>query len=74
MVVHGEDGLDEISISGRTKVSRFKDGKVENFYIEPEDFGIWKNKIDHICGAAIRKTMQLSLFRFLKAKKGRGGI
>lgn len=40
IVVHGEDGLDEISISGRTKISRFKDGKVDNFYIEPEDFGI----------------------------------
>lgn len=50
MVVHGEDGLDEISISGRTKVSRFKDGKVENFYIKPEDFGINGSRIEYIHG------------------------
>lgn len=63
MVVHGGDGLDEVSISSRTKVSRFKNGKVDNFYIEPEDFGIWKNKIEHIRGgnkeenAAITKSI-----------------
>jgi anthranilate phosphoribosyltransferase len=63
MVVHGSDGLDEVSISSRTKVSRFKNGKVDNFYIEPEDFGIWKNKIEHIRGgnkednAAITKSI-----------------
>jgi anthranilate phosphoribosyltransferase len=50
MVVHGEDGLDEITISSRTRVSRFKNGKAENFYIEPEDFGIRRNNIEHICG------------------------
>jgi len=50
MVVHGEDGLDEISISNRTRISRFKNGKVENFYIAPEDFGIWRNKFEHIRG------------------------
>jgi anthranilate phosphoribosyltransferase len=63
MVVHGSDGLDEVSISSRTKVSRFKNGKVDNFYIEPEDFGIWKNKVEHIRGgnkkdnAAITKSI-----------------
>ena len=50
MVVHGEDGLDEVSISSRTRVSRFKNGKVEDFYIAPEDFGIRRNKIEHIRG------------------------
>ena len=50
MVVHGEDGLDEITISSRTRVSRFKNGKAENFYIAPEDFGIRRNNIEHICG------------------------
>ena len=33
IVVHGEDGLDEVSLSGKTKVARFRDGKVENFHI-----------------------------------------
>jgi len=38
MVVHGEDGLDEITLTDGTRVSRFADYKVENFYISPEDF------------------------------------
>jgi anthranilate phosphoribosyltransferase len=48
MVVHGEDGLDEISISGRTRVSRFRNGQTKNFYIEPEDFGVSRNKFEFI--------------------------
>src|SRR3989339_1318952 len=39
LVVHGIDGLDEISISEKTKISHLKDGKVENYFIKPEDFG-----------------------------------
>ena len=50
LVIYGNDGLDEISISDATKVSRFKDGKVENFTIMPEDFGIMRNKIESILG------------------------
>ncbi|HTY12731.1 MAG TPA: anthranilate phosphoribosyltransferase [Candidatus Omnitrophota bacterium] len=39
LVVHGMDGLDEIAISDRTKVSELKEGKVRNYFIKPEDFG-----------------------------------
>ncbi len=39
MVVHGEDGLDEITICDGTRVSRYREGRVETFYITPEDFG-----------------------------------
>lgn len=39
MVVHGEDGLDEITICSATKVSRYRNKTVENFYIRPEDYG-----------------------------------
>jgi len=50
MVIHGKDGLDEISISDATKVSRFKDGEVQSFSIMPEDFGIVRSDIDSIRG------------------------
>lgn len=39
MVVHGEDGLDEITLCNATRVSRTRKGKVESFYITPEEFG-----------------------------------
>ena len=40
LVVHSEDGMDEISISAPTKVTELKDGKVETFTIQPEDFSL----------------------------------
>lgn len=40
MVVHGQDGLDEISLAGRTHVAEFKDGAVREYSLTPEDVGI----------------------------------
>jgi anthranilate phosphoribosyltransferase len=50
MVVHGEDGLDEITITDGTKVSRLKDGEVENSILSPEDFGFKRAGIEEIAG------------------------
>jgi anthranilate phosphoribosyltransferase len=41
-VVHGADGLDEISTTGYTKVSECRDGAVHTFYVHPSDFGLNK--------------------------------
>jgi anthranilate phosphoribosyltransferase len=41
-VVHGADGLDEISTTGYTKVSECRDGQVNTFYVHPADFGLPK--------------------------------
>ena len=41
-VVHGADGIDEISATGYTKVSECRAGAVHTFYIHPADFGISK--------------------------------
>ncbi len=38
LVVHGDDGLDEISVCDKTTVSQLKDGEVSTFTIEPEMF------------------------------------
>lgn len=40
LVVHAKDGLDEISLASATKVAELKDGKVTEYEITPEDFGI----------------------------------
>jgi len=69
VVVHGEDGLDEVSISGRTKLSRFREGNVSTFTIEPEDFGIWKNDIEQIRGGNKEENAAITL-SVLKGEKG----
>ncbi|MCL2024134.1 MAG: anthranilate phosphoribosyltransferase [Oscillospiraceae bacterium] len=40
MFVHGLDGLDEISLLGKTRINHLKDGAVTTFEIAPEDFGL----------------------------------
>jgi anthranilate phosphoribosyltransferase len=40
LVVHAEDGMDEISISSKTRVAELKNGEVSSYMISPADFGI----------------------------------
>ena len=40
LVVHGRDGLDEISISGETCVGELKDGRVSEYTVHPENFNL----------------------------------
>lgn len=50
MVVHGLEGLDEISTTGKTKISELKNGKVRTYFVEPRDFGIKKVKLSDLEG------------------------
>ena len=49
-VVHGAEGIDEISIAGYTKVAECRDGAVHTFYIHPSEFGITKGSADSLKG------------------------
>ena len=40
LVVHGSDGLDEITITGHTRVAELKDGTIQEYDISPEQFGL----------------------------------
>jgi len=46
MVVHAEDGMDEISISAPTRVAELKDGEVSSYRITPTDFGMETASLD----------------------------
>jgi anthranilate phosphoribosyltransferase len=48
MVVHGLDGLDEISIAGPTLVAELKNDEVREYQIKPEDFGLARHDIAEI--------------------------
>ncbi len=49
-VVHGADGIDELSTTGHTKISECRDGSVSTFYVHPSDFGIPKAERNDTAG------------------------
>jgi len=64
-VVHGSDGLDEITTSGPTTVTALQDGEIKNFEISPEELGLRKVKPEALRGgdaaenaAAVKNVLQ----------------
>jgi anthranilate phosphoribosyltransferase len=49
-VVHGADGLDELSTTGHTKVSEVRNGAVHTFYVHPADYGLAKATAGALAG------------------------
>lgn len=46
MIVHSDDGLDEISIAAGTQVTELCDGTIESYHINPEDFSLKRQSLD----------------------------
>ncbi|OIN97801.1 anthranilate phosphoribosyltransferase [Candidatus Desantisbacteria bacterium CG1_02_38_46] len=66
---HGESHVatratDEISITGRTKISQLKDGNINTYYIQPEDFGLKRAKLEDIKGGDAKKNAQIIIDLF----------
>ncbi|MBZ5495115.1 MAG: anthranilate phosphoribosyltransferase [Acidobacteriia bacterium] len=59
LVVHGLDGLDEITISGETKICEVRAGEVRNYYVVPEDFGLERAPIEQIQGGDARRNAEI---------------
>ncbi len=68
MVVHGS-GLDEISTAGETVISELIDGKVKNYVITPEEFGLKRVSMHELLGGDVEKNAQIML-DVLKGKDG----
>ncbi|MFN2532019.1 MAG: anthranilate phosphoribosyltransferase [Pyrinomonadaceae bacterium] len=51
-VVHGSDGLDEITLAGSTLVAEARDGAVRTFELTPLDFGFSEAAVDHLRGGS----------------------
>ena len=50
LVVHGLDGLDEITITGPTRVAEAREGSVRSYEVEPEEFGMARATLQDIAG------------------------
>jgi anthranilate phosphoribosyltransferase len=58
-VVHGADGLDEISLSGETRISEVRDGRVRTFTVLPEDVGLPRAPLSSIAGGDAQHNAQI---------------
>lgn len=69
LVVHGADGMDEISFTGDTFVAELKDGKVTEYTVNPKQFGLSEHQLKdiQIQNAAESKAMIMDV---LNGKKG----
>jgi len=68
-VVHGQDGLDEITITGKTKVSELKNGKVRTFSVAPKDFGVKSARLEDIKGGNVEENASI-VREVLEGKEG----
>ena len=69
MVVYGQDGLDEISMSAPTTVCEVKDGEFLSYVITPEQFGFTRCSKDELIGGSPQDNAQIAL-AILKGEKG----
>ena len=57
LVVHGEDGLDEISIAAPSQIWELKDGNIYNFSVTPEDLGLSRASASDVQGSSIEDNL-----------------
>ena len=69
LVVHGEDGLDEITVSGRSIVYELKDGAIKSYYVTPEDFGLKESPASGMAGGDARTNAEI-LRNVLRGERG----
>lgn len=60
-VVHGLEGLDEVSITTKTLVGKLDNGEIDIFTVEPEDFGLKKTDLREVEGGDIETNKKIAL-------------
>ncbi|AQU82987.1 MULTISPECIES: anthranilate phosphoribosyltransferase [unclassified Halomonas] len=59
LVVHSEDGLDEISLAAPTRVAELKEGEITEYTITPEEFGIERQSLATLKAASAEDSLRL---------------
>jgi len=60
LVVHGHDGLDEITVTGKTRVSELRDGEVNTYELNPADYGITPAKPEDLQGGDAEENARIT--------------
>ncbi len=69
-VFHSEDGIDEISLTGRTYVSEVSENRIEEFEIYPQDFGFKKCSLKDLLGGETAENADIMLSILRNREKG----
>ena len=59
LVVHGSDGLDEITITAATRIAEVREGQVHSYEVEPEEFGLQRATLEEISGGDAARNATL---------------
>jgi anthranilate phosphoribosyltransferase len=59
LVVHAEDGLDEISIAAPTNVAELKDGEIVEYTISPEQFGLERASLAEVAASDVQQSLAM---------------
>jgi anthranilate phosphoribosyltransferase len=68
-VVHGEDGLDELSITGPSRVAELTDGQIRSYTVQPEDFGLGRARLADLQGGSATDNAEI-IRRILAGERG----
>ena len=68
-VVHGLDGLDEVSLSGESRISEVKGGRVQTYTVSPEDFGLKRAPLSELQGGNAAENAEI-IRRILSGEEG----
>ncbi len=68
-VVHGMDGLDEITITAKTMITELKNGRIMSYYITPEKFRMKRASLKDIKGSSAKENAEITL-SILKGERG----
>jgi anthranilate phosphoribosyltransferase len=68
LIFSSEDGLDEISVSGRTRISEVRNGKTTSYYVQPEDLGLLRREKRELLGGDSLENARL-LREILEGKR-----
>jgi anthranilate phosphoribosyltransferase len=68
-VVHGMDGLDEITLTGKTQISEAKGGILSNYLLDPEEFGLTRVSAKQLAGGTPQENAAITR-DMLQGRKG----
>ena len=61
MVSGGDEGMDEVTLTGETYICEIDSGKLRSYTITPEQFGFQRCRLEDLCGGSPEKNAQITM-------------